>query len=63
MHQGLGVGARARRPLDHHSFNLTGRSFGTSGRRAYHNRDLRMGTLGSIIKQTGLSEGEFLELL
>jgi len=29
----------------------------------YHTRDLRMGTLRSIIKQTGLSEEEFLELL
>ena len=28
-----------------------------------HNRDLKRGTLGSIIKQAGLSPEEFLELL
>jgi predicted RNA binding protein YcfA (HicA-like mRNA interferase family) len=29
----------------------------------YHGGDLRLGTLRSIIKQTGLSEEEFLALL
>lgn len=29
----------------------------------YHSGDLRLGTLRSIIRQTGLSEEEFLDLL
>jgi predicted RNA binding protein YcfA (HicA-like mRNA interferase family) len=30
---------------------------------AYHNRNLKRKTLASIIEQTGLTDGEFIELL
>jgi len=30
---------------------------------AYHNRELKRGTLHAIIKQAGLTLGQFLELL